>query len=66
MFIGVWVPVLEDDNSSKFIPGYYFKEDVYQGEDALPNFDNEEDCQTWCNEWKCVNGINDSYTLEKN
>ena len=43
-----WVPVLNDDNDEHYIPGKYLKEDIYTGEDCLPQFDTKEDCELWC------------------
>jgi hypothetical protein len=42
-----WVPVL-NDNEDQYIPGRYLKEDIYTGEDCLPQFDTKEDCEQWC------------------
>lgn len=42
-----WVPVL-NDNEDQYIPGRYLKEDIYTGEDCLPQFDTQEECERWC------------------
>ena len=42
-----WVPVL-NDNEDQYIPGRYLKEDIYTGEDCLPQFDTKEECEQWC------------------
>jgi len=43
-----WVPVLNDDNDEHYIPGKYLKEDIYQDENCLPQFDTQEECEQWC------------------
>lgn len=43
-----WVPVLNDDNDEHYIPGKYLKEDIYTGENCLPQFDTEQECERWC------------------
>jgi hypothetical protein len=42
-----WVPVL-NDNEDQYIPGRYLKEDIYTGENCLPQFDTKEECELWC------------------
>lgn len=48
----IWVGALEDHpevGGNDYTPIEVPKICCYEGTDALPQFDTEEECQTWCN-----------------
>lgn len=40
-----WVGVLSENT---YVPEKYELKDIYSGENALPSFTTEQECQTWC------------------
>lgn len=42
-----WVPVFDEDKDN-YVPGQYQTKDIYQGENSLPMFDTQEECEQWC------------------
>lgn len=52
-----WVGVL---NGNIYVPEKYELKDIYSGDNALPNFTTEQECQTWCNSFN-NNNLNCPY-----
>lgn len=42
-----WVPVFDEDKDN-YVPGQYETKDIYQGENSLPMFDTQQECEQWC------------------
>lgn len=42
-----WVPVFDEDKDN-YVPGQYQTKDIYQGENCLPMFDTQQECEQWC------------------
>ena len=42
-----WVPVFDEDKDN-YVPGQYETVDIYQGENCLPMFNTQEECEQWC------------------
>lgn len=42
-----WVPVFDEDKDN-YVPGQYETKDIYQGENCLPMFDTQQECELWC------------------
>ena len=42
-----WVPVFDEDKDN-YVPGQYQTKDIYQGENCLPMFNTQQECEQWC------------------